>query len=139
MSVMSQPFQKLERLKSTFSGGTTIPAEVVFRKSDIVEGGYALDSAKSNDGKNILLYLVCFEARSGERIVNGLQGTVLEKYLTLPPETFGSLLKGSDKPPPEEQREQYRYAKVGVPRVTTSFTNVYLVVQVCDALTIGLL
>jgi hypothetical protein len=72
MSVMSQPFQKLERLKSTFSGGTTIPAEVVFRKSETIEGGYALDSAKSNDGKNILLYLVCFEARSGERIVNEL-------------------------------------------------------------------
>ena len=50
---------EFRRLPKGFSFGTTIPAAVNFRKSEITEGAYALDSVgDEEEGKNVLSFLV---------------------------------------------------------------------------------
>ncbi|KAJ7601014.1 mitochondrial protein Pet127-domain-containing protein [Mycena floridula] len=79
-----------------FTAGQRMPATVVFNYHD---GIYTIDSASSDTKSpdvNILLWM----------------GTLLEKYLTMPPEEFATYQRAN--PPPtaaDDRREAYRYAR----------------------------
>ncbi|PFH53954.1 hypothetical protein AMATHDRAFT_136395 [Amanita thiersii Skay4041] len=82
---------------ATFSPGQRIPASVVFKYRD---GRYAIDSHSDKyeyEDKNILTWM----------------GTLLEKFLTIPPDKFKSYMRSH--PPPADfkrpTREAFRFAK----------------------------
>jgi len=88
----------LHKLPSGFSPGTTLPTAVNFKRSEIADNVYAMDSVndKDDEGKNILTFL----------------GTMLERYLTLPPEQFEKFTKNYEPLDQEDpQKEAYRYSK----------------------------
>lgn len=84
---------------------------------DSSNGSYVTDPSVENSSseKNILTWMVrsCPGSLCDFSICI-LQGTLLEKYLTMTPEEFTSYMRST--PPAEEQsepiRESYRYAKV---------------------------
>ncbi|KAJ6557409.1 mitochondrial protein Pet127-domain-containing protein [Mycena vulgaris] len=91
ISSLSQHFQKEEK---NFTPGQRMPTSVLFNYAD---GVYAIDSDSEDSSKNILTWL----------------GTLLEKFLTMSKEEFGTYLRSSPPLDGEEDptREAYRYAK----------------------------
>ncbi|KAJ7134543.1 mitochondrial protein Pet127-domain-containing protein [Mycena epipterygia] len=91
ISSLSQNFQNEER---NFTPGQRMPTSVLFNYKD---GVYAIDSDSEDSSKNVLTWL----------------GTLLEKFLTMSKEEFGTYLRSSPPLEGEEDpmREAYRYAK----------------------------
>ncbi|CAK5284231.1 unnamed protein product [Mycena citricolor] len=81
------------REEKDFTPGQRMASTVMFNYND---GVYSIDSQSEDDGKNILTWL----------------GTLLEKFLTMSKEEFGTYLRSSPTPalPDDGIREAYRYA-----------------------------
>ncbi|KAJ7288412.1 mitochondrial protein Pet127-domain-containing protein [Mycena rebaudengoi] len=91
ISSLSQAFSREEK---NFTPGQRMPVSVIFNYKD---GVYAIDSDSEDSSKNYLTWL----------------GTLLEKFLTMPPAEFSTYLRSSPPLPGEEDpmKEAYRYAK----------------------------
>lgn len=116
-----------------------MPAEVRLNHKD---GIYAIDSAhgeRDDPNKNVLTWLVSLKFSMEGLQLTGLQGTLLEKFLTMPPEEFRRLLRDSPNPTTDsgETREAYRYAKVGGIgcELRQNADCLKIVTKICDALT----
>ncbi|KAI0074011.1 Pet127-domain-containing protein [Panus rudis PR-1116 ss-1] len=95
-SMLSTPYANLA---ADFTPGQRLPVSVLLHYKD---GVYATDSDPSDPGMQ-------------ERNVLTWMGTMLENFLTHPPEEFETLLRKNTPPAkePDNRREAYRYSKFG--------------------------
>lgn len=120
-SNLSSAFQDIRR---NFTPAQKLPVSVVLRHED---GVYSTDSNPldpSLSEKNVLTWMVSAFSRCWSRICTHLlQGTMLEKFLTLPEAEFSKLLRSSPRPVVEDdgKREAYRYARVSAFSVLQTF------------------
>lgn len=82
------------------------------------EGVWLIDSDKTEEmaDKNVLTWMVCLYDYPGwPRSIHYIQGTMLEKFLTVPEGEFKKLLRSAPivEKDSDTRREAYRYAMVG--------------------------